>query len=97
MKPLCLRTSRRMHQCSDSLVRGRGAPRKSADRSNKAAAAEAAAAAGTAVDLDRVRELWKQMSDRELQLGTETFGGIAEALAMNGLWKMTTSMGELGW
>ena len=47
----------------------RGAPRKSAESRDRAAAAEAAAAAaaaGTVADQDRVRELWRQMTDRGL-------------------------------
>ena len=35
-------------------------------------------------DVDRVRELWKQMTARGLQPGPLTFGCIAEALALNG-------------
>merc|ERR1719284_793780 len=35
-------------------------------------------------DVDRVRELWKQMTARGLQPGPVTFGCMAEALVMNG-------------
>ena len=35
-------------------------------------------------EVDRVRELWKQMTARGLQRGPVTFGCMAEALAING-------------
>ena len=36
-------------------------------------------------DVDRVRELWKQMTSRGLQPDPLTFGCMAEARVMNGL------------
>ena len=35
-------------------------------------------------DVDRVRELWKQVTGRGLQPGPLTFGCMVEALALNG-------------
>ena len=41
---------------------------------------------GHLVDVDRVRELWKEMNARCLQPGPATFACMAEALVINGMW-----------